>query len=112
MANNKEIGDKKLEAVAGGTDNEEGFKIEVDYVIWGPKNPGAKERYEMTYWVEQDETIEHIETRTWQHCFANSAVCETFYNGALVAKTTTIRELGIKPYEKLTMTVEASGGGW
>ena len=112
MTNSKEISDKNLETVAGGADNEEGFKIEVEYVVWGAKNPGAKERYGMTYWVEQDETIESIETRTWKRCYATSAVCETFYNGRLIPKTTTIRELGIKPYETLNMNIEATGGGW
>ncbi|MBR4456262.1 MAG: hypothetical protein IKS32_08555 [Solobacterium sp.] len=68
--------------------------------------------YEMTYWVGYDETIESIETRTWKHSLADGANCQTYYQGALCAKNTTMRALGIKPYETLQMTVKAWGGGW
>ena len=111
MKDSNVISETNLEKVAGGSGDDEGIKIIVDYVIWGTTDH-TKERYQMTYYVEMNETIESIETRTWKRAMANGGTCETFYNGTLVPKTTTIRELGIQPYETLTMTVEAFGGGW
>ena len=108
----KKIQDTEIEQVAGAAAGEEGFKIEVRYDICGKANPSAKEHYEMTYYVMPEETIQHIEERTWQHSLAEGANCETFYNGTLCAEGMTIRELGIRPYEILEMTVEAWGFGW
>ncbi len=110
--NEKNIPDESLELVAGAGGGEEGFKIEVHYTISGTKDPTSKQYIETTYYVEPDETIEHIETRTWQHSLADGANCETFYKGMLCAKGMTMRALNIKPYEVLDMNVVAWGGGW
>ncbi len=107
----RRIPDANMESVAGAGTDDDGFKIIVEYDISGKTDPTV-EHYEMTYWVGYDETIESIETRTWRHSFADGADCQTFYKGTPCAKGITMRALGIKPYEKLNMTVLAWGGGW
>ena len=109
MANNKELSDKNLEAIAGGKEkNEEGFMLEVECVVFGAGPTRRGEKQLMTHWVEMETTIESIETRACESCNASSAGCQTFYNGKLCDKTAMIGELGISPIEKLTIFLRTS----
>ena len=109
MANSKEISNKNLKGVAGGTDDDrEGFMLKVEYSVYGSAPTLVGEKHYMTHWVEMETTIENIETWTCNRCNVSSISCQTFHNGKLCNKTDTVGELEIWPFEKLEMFIRTN----
>ncbi len=110
---NKEINEESLERIAGGAACESFFKIEVDYTAKPQTHPEDEPVHiVMTYAVEPNETVGHIEQRTIDHSMCEGGTAQTYYKGAPVGKEVTMAQLGIGEYETLTMELTLWGWGW
>ena len=105
------IDEQRLNQIAGGV-AETFFKIEVEYTAVCRSDPNDGIRNFMTFAVEPDETVGHIEERLINFCWADGGEVSTYYKGTLIDKGTTMAMLGIREREKLLMRAELYGYSW
>ena len=105
------MNENELTQVAGGI-GDNFFKIIVLYTAVPRSNPSDILDTGMTFAVEPEETVGHIEQRFINFCGANGGEIQTIFNGAPVGKEITMTGLGIRERETLVMKAALYGGGW